>query len=228
VAFGGRDGNGIGAVFTQAGKVVAEGETLIDGTKLAAFRGQGEVGISAGQLGDLVAFHGSVEIASDLLNVQVRAVFKSVGLETLVVAREDSDLPDGTPLDNITESGGVAISDSGEVAFHGDAIVPDAGGDSVKAVLTQAGLIAKEGDFVDGTTTLDEIEVTGGVAINPYGSEVAFHGKVGTTDAVFVGSAPPPTENIPPEADFSFTTDDLTANFEDLIPNPSSPTTWPT
>jgi hypothetical protein len=30
------------------------------------------------------------------------------------------------------------------------------------------------------------------VAITPYGSEVAFHGKVGTTDAVFVGSPPPP------------------------------------
>jgi hypothetical protein len=37
---------------------------------------------------------------------------------------------------------------------------------------------------------LNEIWDTAGVAINPYGSEVAFHGKVDGTDAVFVGQAP--------------------------------------
>jgi hypothetical protein len=351
VAFGGRDGDGIDAVFTQAGKVVAEGDTLVDGTILAAFRGQGEVAISAGQSGDRVAFHGQAEtgltdtaavftqagqvaavgdeistgitvddidphgkVAINNFNqvafhgrvLQVaskrRAVFTSDGLEEpQVVAQEATNLPDETYLVNITESGGVAISDFdevafhgqtvnpepggdslkavftsdglaakegtdlddgtilddinenggvainlfGDVAFHGDAIDPEAGGDSVKAVFTQAGRVAKEGDILPGGTTLDEIEVNGGVAINifgevafhgrtggvkavfisdgqtiqvvakvgdnvddgttlseinntagvaitPYGSEVAFHGKVGTTDAVFVGSPPPP------------------------------------
>ena len=42
----------------------------------------------------------------------------------------------------------------------------------------------------DGTTIVDDIDETGGVAINPYGRQVAFHGKVGTTDAVLVGLAP--------------------------------------
>ena len=41
----------------------------------------------------------------------------------------------------------------------------------------------------DGTT-LSEIWDTAGVAINPYDLQLVFHGKVGTTDAVFVGLAP--------------------------------------
>jgi hypothetical protein len=35
------------------------------------------------------------------------------------MVREGSELPDGTILDEITESGGVAINFFGDVAFHG-------------------------------------------------------------------------------------------------------------
>ena len=63
-------------------------------------------------------------------------------------------------------------------------------------------------------TTLNDIWVDGGVAINPYGPEVAFHGQTGTTDAVFVGLAKLP--NLPPIADFSFETANLGAIFTDL------------
>jgi predicted HAD superfamily phosphohydrolase len=101
------------------------------------------------------------------------------------MVREGSELPDGTILDEITESGGVAINFFGDVAFHGRT-----GG--VKAVFTQNGLIAKKGDPLADSTILSEIHPTGGVAINFYG-DVAFHGKVGTdTDVVLVGPAPLP------------------------------------
>jgi hypothetical protein len=228
VAFGGRDGNGIDAAFTQAGKVVEEGETLDDGTILAAFRGQGEVGISAGQSGDRVAFHGqaetgpidtaavftqagkvaavgdllsagitvddidpegkvainnfaqvafhgSVEIEGGLFDEQFRVVFISDGVETRVAAQEASDLPDGTLLDDINESGGVAINDFDEVAFHGQTVNPEPGGDSLKAVFTSDGLVAREGSTLDDGTILDDINENGGVAINLFGA-VAFHG----------------------------------------------------
>ena len=238
VAFGGRDGDGIDAVFTQAGKVVAEGDTLVGGTTLAAFRGQGEVAISAGLLSDTVAFHGTAEtgavhtpavftqfrkvaavgdeislnstlddidpegkvainymnevafhgrvkIQSDLLSGDFRAVFISDGLDTLVVAQEDTELPDETYLDNITESGGVAISDMGEVAFHGQTDDPAPGSDTLKAVFTQNGLIAKVGDNLPDETTLENINENGGVAINLLGW-VAFHGQTGAVKAVFI------------------------------------------
>ena len=284
------------AVFTQAGKVAAVGDPLSAGITVDDIDPEGKVAINNF---DQVAFHGSLEIEGGLFDEQFRVVFISDGVETREAAREASDLPDGTPLDDINESGGVAINDFdevafhgqtvdpdaggdslkavftsdglaaregstladgtilddinenggvainlfGDVAFHGDAIVPDAGGDSVKAVFTQNGLVAKEGDILPDGTLLEEIEVNGGVAINlfgevafhgrtggsksvftqdglvakvgdnlddgtgtiltldeiwdtagvainPFGSEVAFHGKVGTTDAVFVGLAP--------------------------------------
>jgi PKD repeat protein len=227
VAFGGRDGGGIDAVFTQRGKVVAEGET-VGGTILGAFRPQGEVAINAGQLGDTVAFHGiaiidttytpavftqsrkvaavgdpisinstlhdidsrgkvainywsdvafhgTVKIKGDIVDENFRAVFISEGGDTLVVAREDTNLPDETYLANITESGGVAISDFDEVAFHGDTGF-ESGSKTVKAVFTQNGLIAKEGDILTDGTTLENINENGGVAIN-YVGEVAFHGQ---------------------------------------------------
>jgi PKD repeat protein len=130
-----------------------------------------------------------------------------------VIAKEGDTLPDGTTVDEIEVNGGVAINVFGEVAFHGRT-----GG--VQAVFISDGqtiqVVAKVGDNVNDGTTLSEINDTAGVTIKPYGFEVAFHGRIGTTDAVFVGLASPPTPNIPPEADFSFTTDDLTANFEDL------------
>jgi len=57
-------------------------------------------------------------------------------------------------------------------------------------VFTQDGLVAKEGDNLADGTTLNEINDSAGVAINTYGFEVAFHGKVDKTDAVFVGQVP--------------------------------------
>ena len=157
------------------------GYTLDDGTVLSTFRAQGEVAINAGQSGDRVAFHGRTG--------RDKAVFTQAGL----VAKVGDTLPDGTPLDEIEVNGGVAINVFGEVAFHGRT-----GG--VKVVFISDGqtiqVVAKVGDNVDDGTTLSEINNTAGVAITPYGSEVAFHGKVGTTDAVFVGSAPPPTPAV--------------------------------
>ena len=84
----------------------------------------------------------------------------------------------------------MAINLFGDVVFHGQTSA------SVKAVFTQNGLVAKVGDILDDGTTLAGIYDIAGVAINPYGSEVAFHGlgtvTTGTTDAVFVGQAPLP------------------------------------
>jgi len=62
-------------------------------------------------------------------------------------------------------------------------------------VFTQYGVVAKVGDNLADGTTLRDIYEEAGVAINPYGSKVAFHGQVddqeGTpVDAVFVGQAP--------------------------------------
>jgi hypothetical protein len=164
-------------------------------------------------------------------------VFIADGVETQVAAQEGSDLPDGTPLDTILDSGGVAINEWAEVAFHGytadnvravftqyemiakngtDLLngnvlgyIYDDGGVAInffgevafhgytsdgKAVFTQNGVVAKVGDFLDDGDPLKDIWTDGGVAINPYGPEVAFHGQIGTTeavtDAVLVGQAP--------------------------------------
>ena len=108
-----------------------------------------------------------------------------------VVVKEGDTLPDGTTVDEINVHSGVAINVYGDVVFHGRT-----GG--VKAVFTQNGLVAKVGvTLADGTTTLKEIWEDAGVAINPYGFEVAFHGGVDKldnpgvlVDAVFVGLAP--------------------------------------
>ena len=228
------------AVFTQDGVVAAVGDTLAEGT-LNQINDSGKVAINNW---NEVAFHGSVKIESD--PEDFRAVFISDGLDTLVVAREDTNLPDDTSLDNITESGRVAINDMGEVAFHGQTVDPVSGvlllavftqnglvakmGDilpdgttlenindnggvainlfghvaflglvyvpaidgKVKAVFTQNGLVAKVGDILDDSTTLQDIFDWSGVAINPYGSEVAFLGAGVPTAAVFVGQAPLP------------------------------------
>ena len=172
--------NDIDAVFTQTGVVAQVGDTLSTGT-LDQIDPEGKVAINNF---DQVAFHGSVEIEGGLFDEQFRVVFISDGVETREAVREASKLPDGTPLDDINENGGVAINLFGDVAFHGDAIVPDTGGDSVKAVFTQNGLVAKEGDILPGGTPLDEIEVNGGVAINLNG-DVVFHGRTGGDKAVF-------------------------------------------
>jgi hypothetical protein len=61
-------------------------------------------------------------------------------------------------------------------------------------------VVAKEGDkLADGTTTLDEINDTGGVAINAFG-EVAFHGKSNGSDAVFMSGVSLPPSDFPVEA----------------------------
>ena len=125
-----------------------------------------------------MAFHGDA-IDPDDGGDSVKAVFTQNGL----VVKEGDILPDGTLLEEIEVNGGVTINLFGEVAFHGRT-------DGSKAVFTQNGLVAKVGDNLDDSTTLNEIWDTAGVAINPYDRQVAFHGKVGTTDAVFVGLAP--------------------------------------
>jgi hypothetical protein len=175
VAFHGQAESGLtdtAAVFTQAGLVAAVGDTLSAGITVDDIDPEGKVAINNF---DQVAFHGSVEIEGDLFDEQFRVVFISDGVETREAAREASNLPDNTPLDDINESGGVAINDFDEVAFHGQSVFPDTGGDSLKAVFTSEGLVVKEGTDLDEDTILDDINENGGVAINLFG-EVAFHG----------------------------------------------------
>jgi hypothetical protein len=212
-------------VFTQAGKVVEEGETLLDDTILARIKGPGQVAISAG---DTVAFHGDfaeeggyttnavftqdgvVAAVGDTLAEgttpttldqiyitgqvainnwnevafhgkvgDLRAVFISDGLDTEEKAFEDFPFADGTILKFITASGGVAINDIGEVAFHGRIVDPDSSGHSilpVKAVFTSNdGPVAKVGDSLPDDDLLVDINVQGGVAINLL-NQVAFLG----------------------------------------------------
>ena len=90
-------------------------------------------------------------------------------------------------MQKINTNAGVAINLFGDVVFHGRTGIP-----SVKAVFTQNGLVAKVGDILDDGTTLAKIYDMAGVAINPYGSEVAFHGYGPYASAVFVGQAPLP------------------------------------
>jgi hypothetical protein len=175
VAFHGHAETGLtdtAAVFTQAGKIAAVGDTLSADITVDDIDPEGKVAINNF---DQVAFHGSVEIEGGLFDEQFRVVFISDGVETREAAREASDLPDSTPLDDINESGGVAINDFDEVAFHGQTVNPEPGGDSLKAVFTSDGLAAREGTDLDDGTILDDINENGGVAINLFG-DVAFHG----------------------------------------------------
>jgi hypothetical protein len=110
-----------------------------------------------------------------------------------VVVKEGDTLDDGTIVEEISDIGGVAINEFGEVAFHGRT-----GG--FEAVFTQYRVVAKEGDnLADGSTTLDEIDDAGGVAINAFG-EVAFHGKSNGSDAVFMSGVSLPPSDSPGEA----------------------------
>jgi hypothetical protein len=165
------------AVFTSDEMVAAvDGNTLGDGaTILVDINEFGGVAIN---LFGQVAFHGD-GVDPERGSETVKAVFTQ---DEMVVAEGDI-LPDGTLVEEINVNGGVAINVFGDVAFHGRT-----GG--VKAVFTQNGLVAKVGDNLNDGTTLDEIWDIAGVAINPYDRQVAFHGKVGTTNAVFVGEAP--------------------------------------
>jgi hypothetical protein len=172
-------GDAVKAVFTSDGLVAKKEGPLPGGTIVSDIDENGGVAINT--FGD-VAFHGDV-VDPDAGTDTVRAVFAVLlTVDELVVVKEGETLADGTILDEITESGGVAINLYGDVAFHGRT-----GG--IKAVFTHKGLVAKEGETLADGTILGEIHHTAGVAINFFG-DVAFHGKVGTTDAVFVGKAP--------------------------------------
>jgi hypothetical protein len=171
----------LSAVFTQDGLVVKEGDTLPDNTIVGEIRKNGGVAINL--LGQVV-FQGRVFDPVAGID-SVAAVFTQDG----VVVKEGDTLPDNTILDEISENGGVAINDFGQVAFHGRT-------SDTEAVFTQDGLVAKEGDnLTDGTTTLEEISDTGGVLINAFG-EVAFHGKINGIDAIFMSGSESPSSSV--------------------------------
>jgi hypothetical protein len=175
----------LAAVFTQYELVAKEGSILGDDIV-------GEINKDAGVAINLlgkVAFQARVVDPETGIDTGA-AVFTQDG----VVVKEGDILPDDTIVEEISETGGVAINDFGQVAFHGRT-----GG--VAAVFTQDGVVAKEGDnfLADGTITLDEIDDAGGVAINAFG-EVAFHGKSNGSEAVFMSGVSLPPSDSPGEA----------------------------
>jgi len=188
VAFHGQTG-GVKAVFTTDGETIQvaakEGDVLEDGTTLKSIYERGGVAINL--LGE-VAFHGN---ADDQQGNGVFGVFTQYG----VVAKIGDRLPDDSLISEINYLGGVAINIYGDVVFHGMRNSTAVNISDAKAVFTQYGVVAKVGDnLADGTTFYDIIEEAG-VAINPYGTEVAFQGRVddqenASVDAVFVGQAP--------------------------------------
>ena len=97
------------AVFTSDGLVVNVGDLLSGGGTLEEISEEGGVAIN---LFAQVAFHGRTDQG-------IKAVFISDGLTTSVVAKEGNTLPDGTTLDEITDTGGVAVNLFGDVVFHG-------------------------------------------------------------------------------------------------------------
>jgi hypothetical protein len=179
VAFHGQDDANNNSVFTQAGRVAAEGATLPDGTILDEIDDEGKVAIN---YFDQVAFHGRIKIEDGLFDEVLRAVFTSNGTTTQVVAQEGGTLPDSTTVAEILEAGGVAINDMGKVAFIGRFVEAGIGGAAIREVLTTDGLVARELSVLPDGNTLDDINEDGGVAINLWG-EVAFHGSVLDPDA---------------------------------------------
>ena len=180
-------GDAVKAVFTSDGLVAMVGDELPvdppgEGTIVAEINVDG--GVSINSYGK-VAFLG--KLLDPDLGINVQAVFTQDGL----VVKEGDELPDGTIVVEINVDGGVSINDFDKVAFHGKAVDPDLGGDAVEAVFTQDGLVARKDENLTDGTTLSEISEQGGVAINN-ADQVAFHGKVGTTAAVFVGLSPVP------------------------------------
>jgi hypothetical protein len=165
------DALGVVAVVAKAGDILPPDDTILDEINASG-------GVAINLFGD-VAFHGRTPVDA----VFIDAVFIQYGsTQDALVVKVGDTLPDGTTLDEINDSGGVAINFFGEVAFHGKT-----GGR--KAVFTQDGLVAKEGDNLIDGITLDQISDSAGVAINLFG-DVAFHGRIGSNDAVFVGMAP--------------------------------------
>jgi len=172
VAFGGRDGRGTAAVFTQDMLVVREGGTVEDNTSVDDISQYGEVALSAGFSGDRVAFHGQTG--------HTNAVFTDAGLEVKV----GDTLPDETTVHMINPGGSVAINLLNQVAFHGK-IQLESGENRVKrAVFTSSGLAAREGTVLDDETLLQSITEFGGVAMDWFGT-VAFHGTTDGFKGVF-------------------------------------------
>ena len=179
VAFHGQDNDNTDSVFTQFGRVAAEGDTLPEGT-LDTIDDEGKVAINSL---DVVAFHGKIEVGEGIGDKErFGAVFTSNGQTTEVVAREALKLPDDTTVEEINESGGVAISDVGVVAFHGRVVIGAPINPALKAVFTSQGLVTQEGDALEDGTIVDDINEDGGVAIN-FRGQVAFHG-----DAIVPGA----------------------------------------
>jgi len=176
VAFHGRDNDGrLEAVFTQQdGLVAREGTALDDDITIPEeINASGKVAIN---LFGQVAFHGQIQVGGGIFDRETfRAVFTQDGL----VAQEGDPLDDDiTIVEEISQSGGVAINDFGQVAFHGEVVDPAPGGDTLAAVFTQERLVAQEGGTLeDGITIVEEISKSGGVAINLLG-QVVFHGRV--------------------------------------------------
>jgi hypothetical protein len=163
-----------GAVFTSDEMLVKEGDTLPDPDSTIVGNINDNGGVALNLFG-VVAFHGQIPGDSN-----TNAVFTSEKL----IAAEDLALPDTTIVGSIDANGGVAINLWDHVAFIGQVWDPVAQADGVRAVFTQDEPVAQEGETLPDGTPLDEIEVSGGVAINLFG-EVAFHGRTGGIKAVF-------------------------------------------
>jgi hypothetical protein len=137
---------------------------------------------SSRSIGAGAAVVGTALVIFQIQQIILDHLFSNLDGRSLVVFGKPGD---GSHLQKINTNAGVAINLFGDVVFHGET-----GG--VKAVFTQNGLVAKVGDILDDGTTLWDIYDIAGVAINPYGSEVAFLGLGSTGSAVFVGQAPLP------------------------------------
>jgi hypothetical protein len=163
-------------VFTSEALIAWPGLVLEDDIKVEEIVSDG--GIAINDMGE-VAFHGLVYFFNGMDN-DAKAVFTQHGM----VASVGGLLTDETLVSDIDESGGVAINMFGEVVFHGDVLKEGSETETVRAVLSRHGVIAKEGDMLPDGTVVDEIAVDGGVAINFFG-DVAFHGRTGGFNAVF-------------------------------------------
>jgi hypothetical protein len=170
VAFHGQAGSP-DAVFTQAELVAWESEAPGAEKAVHNIKPAGKVAIN--NFGE-VAFHGKVEAGVDFIDIieELRAVFIQAG----EVVKVGDTLSDDAFVRYIDENGGVAINDFGDVAVHGQVVLPD-GGDPVPAVFTQDEVVVKKGDTLTDNTIVAAIDVTGGVAINLFGL-VAVHGQV--------------------------------------------------
>ncbi len=125
----------------------------------------------------MVTLSGSLSLSS---NVQAQYAFD-------IVARSGANLGDGTPVGIILGDGGVALNNLGIAAFHGR-FGP---GGLTSAVMTQAGIVAKQGGTLADATSVGIVLVDGGVSINDAGI-VAFTGRVGPSngpDAVMTQNA---------------------------------------